>query len=261
MSDERDMEQGTPDGTNTHGKRVYLYFTLLLVLLVSLTALRSGWQRHVPVRQVSVEGISIVTKDEVVKLMNLPPNVPMYDVDLTAVQRNLLSNSFIRSAVIQRDAPSALRVTIEERHPAAILNAGELYFLASDGTVLPYVASTETYDIPVISGADSLTGIKAGQRLMQADIREALDIIAAAQAVGDRLFHSISEVRLRKGKDLVLYTFDTGIPVIYGKGFPAEKMVKLDAFWQQALQNGETSDIQYIDIRFDDQVVVSRRNS
>jgi cell division protein FtsQ len=244
-----------------YGKRVYVYLFLLSILLVSVFAVKSQWQRHVPVKQVSVEGISVISKDEIVRLMNLPPNVPMYEIDLTAVQRNILTNSFVKSAVIQRDAPSTIRVVVEERKPAAILNANELYYLASDGTVLPYIASEETYDIPVISGVDSLTGIKTGKKLLNAEVREALEIIKASKAAGKQLFHSISEIRLRKGRDLVLYSFETGIPIIFGKGDAVKKMVKLDAFWQQFIRNNATTDIQYIDIRFDDQVVVSKKNS
>ncbi len=66
------------------------------------------------------------------------------------------------------------------------------------------------------------------------------------------------EIRLRRGHDLVLYSFESGVPIIFGKGEAVKKIVKLDAFWQKFIQNNETKDIQYIDIRFDDQVIVSR---
>ncbi len=245
----------------THGKRVYVYFTLLIVLVIAVFGVKAKWQNHVPVRQVSVEGISIVSKDEVVRLMNLPPNIPMYQLDLSAIQKNILTNSFIEKAILQRDAPSTVRVIIEERKPAAILVANDLYYIADDGTVLPYIASLETYDIPVISGVDSLNKIKTGQKLIDADVREALEIITASKMTSENLFHAISEIRLRKGHDVVLYSFETGAPIIFGKGDAVKKMVKLEAFWQKFLQNSDTKDIHYIDIRFDDQVVVSKKNS
>lgn len=244
----------------THGKRVYVYLALLSILIVGMFFIKAKWQQHVPVKQVSVEGISVISKDEIVRLMKLPPNVPMYEIDLTAVQKNILSNSFVKNVVIQRDAPATLRVIIEERTPSAILVANELYYIAMDGTVLPYIASTETYDIPVISGLDSLAKVKAGQKIYNHDVREALEIIAISKATGDNLFHTLSEIRLRKGHDLVLYSFESGIPIIFGKGDAIKKLVKLDTFWQQFLQNKDTKDIQYIDIRFEDQVVVSRKS-
>ncbi|HAP35754.1 MAG TPA: hypothetical protein DCQ28_07355, partial [Bacteroidetes bacterium] len=221
---------------------------------------KAKWQNHVPVRQVSVEGLSVVSKEEVVRLMKLEPNVLLYQLDLTAIQKNILTNSFIDNVIIKRDAPSTLRVIIEERKPTAILVANELYYLAGDGTVLPYIASSETYDIPVVSGVDSLNKIKTGQKLINADVQEALEIITACKMTSENLFHAISEIRLRKGHDLILYSFETGVPIIFGKGDVVKKMVKLEAFWQKFLQNSDTKDIQYIDIRFEDQVVVSKKS-
>ncbi len=244
-----------------YGLRVYVYFVLTSLLIVSIFFLKAQWQENVPVKQVYVEGINIVSKEEIVRLMKLSPTTSMYAVDLTAVQKNILANSFIKSVVIHRDAPSGLRVIVEERTPFAILAAGELYYIASDGTVLPYIASSATYDIPVITGADSMAGIKTGKKLYNRDVQDALEIIAAANAAGEEMAHVISEIRLRKGRDLMLYTFESGVPIIFGKGDAVKKIVKLDAFWRQFMKNTETSDIRYIDLRYDDQVVVSRKNS
>ncbi len=257
-TDQLNIETDEPQPT--HGKRVYVYFTVLIFLVIAVFGVKAKWQNHVPVRQVSVEGLSVVSKEEVVRLMKLEPNVLLYQLDLTAIQKNILTNSFIDNVIIKRDAPSTLRVIIEERKPTAILVANELYYLAGDGTVLPYIASSETYDIPVVSGVDSLNKIKTGQKLINADVQEALEIITACKMTSENLFHAISEIRLRKGHDLILYSFETGVPIIFGKGDVVKKMVKLEAFWQKFLQNSDTKDIQYIDIRFEDQVVVSKKS-
>lgn len=261
MNDELTYNQQREETEPAYGKRVYLYFILVCIVLISSFSMMAVWQKHVSVKQVSVEGNSILSKDEIVRMMKLPHHVPMYDLDLTALQKNILENSFVQHAVLHRDAPSTLRVVIEERTPAAIVVGKELFYIASDGTILPYIASSETYDIPVISGLDSVTGITAGKKLLHAEIIDALEIINVARVTSDELSHTLSEIRLRKGKDIVLYSFETGIPIIFGKGDAVKKLVKLDAFWQKFLHNRETSDIQYIDIRYEDQVVVSRKNS
>jgi cell division protein FtsQ len=242
-----------------HGKRVYVYFFLLVVVILSVFMVKAKWQKHVLVKQVVVEGISIVSKDEVVRLMKLPQRISMYDLDLTTLQKNILANSFVKKVVIKRDAPGVLRVVVEERVPSAMLVSNELYYIDNEGIVLPYVISSETYDTPVISGLDSLGMIRTGQKLYNQDVLEALEIIQAAKATSDEVFHTISEIRLRKGHDMILYSFETGVPIIFGKGDAGKKMVKLDTFWKQFLLNTDTNDIQYIDVRFDDQVVVSRK--
>jgi cell division septal protein FtsQ len=243
-----------------HGRRVYVYFALLTGVILSLFAVKMQWQKHVFVTGVVVEGTKILSQEEIVRMMNLPPRPSMYDLDLTAIQRNILANALIKNAVVQRDAPSQLRIVIEERIPAALLGGIEPFYIDNEGIVLPYLVSSETYDIPVISGVDSLSQIKAGRKIVNSDVREALDIIAAARAVSEEMFHSISEIRVRKGHDIVCYWFDSGMPVIFGKGNVAEKIVKLDSFRKKFLKDKETQAIQYIDIRYDDQVVVSRKS-
>lgn len=260
MADERPDSAPEKDAPR-HGKRVYVYFVLLVLLTAAVFAVKARWQSRAYVTQVMVDGTSVVTRDEVVRLMKLAPRTPMYETDLTVLQRNIMANTFVRTAVVKRDAPSTLRVTVVERTPAALLMAGDLYYIDPEGVVLPYVASSETYDIPVISGVDSSARIAVGTRIANPDVHEALRIVAAAKAAGDGIFHALSEVRLRRGKDIVLYSFDAGIPILFGRGDAARKLVTLDAFWQTFVVNGSTTDIQYIDVRYDGQVVVSRRPS
>lgn len=258
---ENEQENIQQKEESQYGKRVYFYFGLLMILFFVTIVIKAQWQQHVPVREVAVEGISIVSKDEVIRLMKIPPHTSMYELDLTVLQQNIMANSFVKHAVVTRDAPMRLRVEIEERKPAAILAANELQYIDEDGIVLPYISTTETYDIPVISGIDSVGGLRAGQKLFHPEVREALEIIRTAKIVSEDLFHSISEIRLRKGHDKILYSFETGVPIIFGSGDVVKKMVKLDAFQQKFLQNSDTKNIQYIDIRYDDQIVISRKTT
>lgn len=245
----------------TYGKRVYVYFGMIVLFVLTLMIVKAKWQDHLPVSSVVVEGNTVLPREEIIRLMKLTPHTPMYAVDLTQIRMNIRSNTFVKDAVVQRDAPSRLRVVVEERVPAALLAARELYYIDDDGVVLPYLNSAETYDIPVISGIDSSAYVKPGQQLTKKDLREALDIIAAAKVTNESLFHSISEVRLRNGHDIVLYSFESGFPIIFGRGDVVNKIVKLDAFWQQYFHTLGADGINYIDVRYDDQVVVSRKAS
>ena len=133
----------------------------------------------------------------------------------------------------------------------------DLLYLDEDGYILPHVSSQAIFDLPIISGADSLMDLTAGHRTQQADVQAALEALETAQRVSSELFHMISEVRIHSGHDMVLYSADNGIPIIFGRGDAAKKMVKLDAFWKKFITEQDLQDIRYIDVRFDDQVVVS----
>ena len=66
----------------------------------------------------------------------------------------------------------------------------------------------------------------------------------------------ISEVRLRNGGDIVLYAAEWGVPIIFGHGEIASKLVRLESFWNSVVRQQGVENLQYVDLRFDDQVVV-----
>ncbi|HTR81525.1 MAG TPA: FtsQ-type POTRA domain-containing protein [Bacteroidota bacterium] len=246
-----------------HGKRVYAIFISLLVLVVAVWLGAMQWTDHLTVRGIVVEGEHIVTPDEIVKLTGISLNTKMYDVDLSSIQKNIARNNFIKKVTVTRDAPATIKVYVQERTPIALLlipGRSDLLSVDEDGYVLPHVASQSIFDLPVISGLDSVSALSVGQRAPQPDILAAIDIITTAQKVSTELSHMISEVRIHSGHDIVLYSADTGVPIIFGRGDAARKLVTLDTFWKKFVADQGAQNIRYIDVRFDGQVVVSSKS-
>ena len=162
--------------------------------------------------------------------------------------------------VVARDAPATIRISVEERTPIALLcipGRTDMLYIDDEGYILPHVSSQAIFDLPIISGIDSLADVAVGDCTSQADILAALETLETAQRVSSELYRLISEVRIHSGHDMVLYSADTGIPIIFGRGDAVKKMVKLDAFWKKFVAEQGSQDIRYIDIRFEDQVIVS----
>ena len=242
------------------GKKVYGLFILLVVVSGTLWFGAIQWKDHLTVSGIIVDGERILTKEEVVKLSQISLKTKMYDVDLMAIQKNIRKNHYVRNAAVTRDAPSTIRISVEERTPLALLllpGKGELLAIDGEGYVLPHVASQAIYDLPVVSGIDSENVATVGEQTRNADVRAAIEALEAARLVSSELYHMISEVRTRSGHDMVLYSADTGVPIIFGRGDAVKKMVKLDEFWKEFVSERGLQDFKYIDVRFDDQVVVS----
>ncbi|MGA7159827.1 MAG: FtsQ-type POTRA domain-containing protein [Bacteroidota bacterium] len=243
-----------------HGKKVYGMFALLFILAIAAWLGTMQWKEHLTVSGIIVEGERILTKEEVVKLAQVSLKTKMYDVDLISIQKNIEQNHFVKNVVVARDAPATIRISIEERTPIALLSIpgrADMLYIDEEGYVLPHVSSQSIFDLPVVSGIDSLADVAVGERTTHADLLAALEALETARRVGGELFRLISEVRIHSGHDMVLYSADTGVPIIFGRGDAAKKMVKLDAFWKKFVAEQGSQDIRYIDIRFDDQVIVS----
>jgi len=203
-----------------------------------------------------------VTQDEVLRLAELTSRRALFDINLAALQAALQSNAFIRHATVQREMPATIRVSITEREPSAMLVLGgrsEYLYVDDEGYLLPPVVSQAIYDLPAITGLDSAQTFTPGVRTSNEDILAALELLRAAKAVSAEVSHVISEVRVKNGHDIVLYTFESGTPIIFGQGNAVKKMATLDAFWKKFIVEGGVQGLQYIDLRFDGQVVTHQK--
>jgi len=231
-------------------------FITLLVVVVGLIVSANLWKTSLRVQRVTVEGNRIVETAEIMQLVRIQKNTQLQDIDLTAVRKDILSHHFIKDAVVERDLPATLKITITERLPLAIVNSAEILYLDEDGVVLPHSISKQLFDLPVLSGISPEIALAPGGTINNPDVHEALQILATSKLVSKELYHLISEVRLRSGGDIVLYAAEWGVPIIFGRGDIANKLVRLEAFWNDIVREKGSQRLQYVDLRFDDQVVV-----
>jgi cell division protein FtsQ len=231
-------------------------FLGLGLLAIALVVAANLWKSDLKVKRVTIEGNRIVETAELTQLIKVPKNTQLQEIDLMAVRRDIMSHHFIKDAVVERDLPATLKVTVKERVPLAIINSTEILYLDEDGVVLPHSISKQLFDLPVLTGMPDGLALAPGAILKNADIQEALKILACTKLVNKELYHLISEVRLRNGGDIVLYASEWGVPIIFGQGEIPSKLVRLEAFWNEVVRERGSDNLQYVDLRFDDQVVV-----
>ncbi len=237
-------------------KKIWLTFSVLVVLGVGLVILANMWKSDLIVKRIVIEGTRIVHPNEIRQLAHVTEGDKLFDVDLMTVQRDIATHPYVKAVVVERDVPSTLKITITERLPRAMISRQEIMYLDEAGIVLPPALSRELLDLPVVSGLPPGMALKPGSRLNHKDIRECLEILEAARLVSKEVYHLISEVRLRNGGDVVLYATEWGIPIIYGRGEPVRKLVYLETLWRDVVRQGGSQHIQYIDLRFENQIVV-----
>lgn len=239
--------------------------TLLMVLIVlggaAMVVWANLWKENLRLADISVAGNSIVEDKEILSLANINKGDRLFSVDLLAVQRRVLQNAFIQSVSVNREAPDHIAVTVRERVPLAAVVLDKLEYLDAEGIVLPPSRSPNIFDLPVITGSFQQGEFVPGKRVQQGGVSEALEILAAARQIGDELYRRISEVHLESGKGIVLFTAESGVPVLIGHSDFAVKLLKFDGFWKEIVSHRGPDELVYVDLRFDDQVVVRWNNT
>lgn len=238
-----------------HPPKKWLLFVLLGVL-VSLVISANMWKSQLTVQRVIVEGNRIVETSEIVQLAHVSKNASLYDLDLRQIEKDIVSHHFIKNVVVERDLPATIRIRVGERTPLAIVNGVEILYLDEDGMVLPHSISRELFDLPVLTGLSPNIKLAVGKTIKDLDVREALSILSTARVVSKEIYHLISEIRLRDGGDIVMYAAERGVPIIFGRGEIPSKLVRLEAFWNEMVHQEGAENLQYVDLRYEDQVIV-----
>lgn len=241
------------------GKRKYGLLGLLLTF-AALIVFANFWKSSLRVMHVTLQGNRIVQAKELFQLAQVRQGSLIYDIDLKAIQRRLLSQCYIKEATVERNLPSTIQLTVEERTPIALVNRADIVYLDEDGVILPHTISKELFDLPVLSGLKLGTTISYGSVIHDKHALEALTVLRGAKLVNTEMYHLISEIQIRDDSDMVFYTAEGGVPIIFGNGNVADKLVRLDAFWKQVIEERGLQNLQYVDLRYDDQVIARWTN-
>lgn len=231
-------------------------FMILIVSLILIGFGASGWQGDLTLESVAVEGNSVVPAGEIVALSKVENGSKLAAIELTKIRDRVLHNAFIKDVTVRREFPGTIIVSVVERKPVALINAGELVGCDAEGMILPHIVSPGIADLPVISGRNDAGRLQPGCAVNNSEIREALAVLVTAADIDSAVFRLISEIRLLSGGEFMLYTTDCGVPVMIGRGRIAEKIALLSSFWKEVVRTGSAGRFGSIDIRFKDQVVV-----
>ena len=158
----------------------------------------------------------------------------------------------IRSADVIRELPNAVTIVVEERRPFTLVHAGRLHWMDEDGRVLGEEARAVAPEVPVISGLseDELATMRTSPG---PKARAAIALIRALLRSGSALTAEISEIDMSRAEGPVLYTVD-GVEVRLGAEEWDERLARLEGVLAQVA----TQDVNGVDLRFKDQVVLNR---
>jgi cell division protein FtsQ len=247
-------EEIQPPARRPHVAGLVMVLLLMVAMGVALGA--NLWRRDLVVKDIRTEGNRIVASSEILALAAIPKNQKLFEVDLNQARKRIQANQFIRTVAVNRDVPDRISITIEERVPVAAIVGEKMLYIDAEGVVLPPARSEYIFDLPVLTGALPQSECVPGKRVTSDVLREALQIITTAQKISDDFCRLISEIHIDPAHSIELFTSESGVPVIFGRGDVAGKMVKMEAFWREFVSQRGAGELQYIDLRFEDQVVV-----
>jgi len=184
----------------------------------------------------------------------------VWDVDAETVETRLLTNGWIQSALVRREPPDRIVVTLRENRPIAILAVVDespgLYYLAANGRIFAPVEPGDPRDLPYVTGLTrkDLAGTDAfGPRA----IRRAL--VAMRQVARHPAVGVASELHVERDAGIVVMPMRPAVPVELGWGGYDEKLARVATVLP--LWAGREGEIARMSCLFDDEVIVRTRTA
>jgi len=237
-----------------------LNFTLAVCATVALYLISQNWKNQLLLQNVKVYDTNILTDDEVKTLADVKTGSPLYGLSLSKISYRVGRNPFVKEAIVVRALPYDLTITVHERNPLALLAmSASMLSVDGSGIVLPLPLERKN-NIPVIT---NITDQLSVGDTVKGNLMQAVKFLSEAEKLGERLSAGIAEVQLSKGPggqggNLVAFTTASSLPVIIGKGNFERKLLYLQKFLTEI---AGSSDYDYVDLRFDGQIVLGTRST
>ena len=236
----------------------------VLAGIAGLAVLAAQWRDSVVGVELAVSGINITSEEQIRRAAGVTDTSVLAELDLLEIRHAVLENPFIKSADVTRDPPRILRIDVTERTPIAVLLNVQMrdWLIDEDGFVLPATRSATVHDLPVLTGAEGIQELTPGVRVVEARVQKALHVLKYARRVDRELLRLFSEINLSQGRDLVLYTLEGGVPVLFGPHTRVEeKLRSFRAFWENVAMKYDPASLEYVDLRWRQQVVTCWRSA
>ena len=238
---------------------------LIPILFILLIQGSNSWCSYTDVfdiTNVNIQGNTILTNHEILQIADIQPDTCIKTLDLASIQIKLETNPYVRAATISRDYPSNVNILISERIPICYVNHIELFLTDAEGIVLPVPDQSLETNLPVISGfeSDSLE-YYPGYYIPNESVLKIIHVISSTINAAPDLYSEISEFHYWNNGNFILYTVKNGTPIYLGNKSLPEQLNILANFQNRLNGKRDLSDYQYLDLRWNKQIVAKERRS
>ncbi|HOG67894.1 MAG TPA: FtsQ-type POTRA domain-containing protein [Fibrobacteraceae bacterium] len=225
------------------GQKGWIAALVLVVLGVALWQGRYYLKDFNPtewrsLKTIQINGNRMLTWEEIIQISRIEVGMPMSDVNIDSIKKQLLTLPLVHSAVVSTSFPSTLEIVLEEATPLMVsFDKNKWKVFSERAKVLP-TAILSAYQLPVVDLMD------------EEEMKQIGTFLSAMKAKDEFLYRKVSQIGVNK-KEYAIEVFfkDVEFKTLFPLSGWEEK--QFDQYKQ--LIQGFTSDLKtasIVDMRF-----------
>jgi cell division septal protein FtsQ len=179
-------------------------------------------------------------------------------INIDKVAANLMEYKYIKGISITKRPPKILNITVEEFSPVAFIYGKGLNLIDSEGMLIPIPDAQIIWDLPLISGLRQGLG-QLGSKTVAGDAYLALEVVRYLEEENPLLSSMISEIDLSHRKTIELHLIKGGAKIRVNRESFYKELFVLKNYIANYLDWGQLANIEYIDLRFENQLIVKAK--
>ncbi len=208
---------------------------------------------------IRIHGNSILGRQDILNLCGVKPGAKYLKIKPALIARKLRRSPFIKSASATYSLPSTLHITVQERRPIAFVYDDRLRLIDDEGVLLPIPKNRHrVWDLPLIQGFSGSAG-QTGQRTEQAKILKAVEVLQYVRFIKSPVNPIIAAIDVQNPKTMYLTLVKGGARVRFDGQKYQDELYVLSQYIQNYLNWAQLADIEYIDLRFADRLIIKNK--
>jgi len=235
---------------------------LIFLLLAFLGVTYADFLDSDEVEIINLYGQRTMSPERVKSVTEVYLGSSLSKLDLDEIQERFLDYPLIRSAKATRNYPHSLDVYLYDVLPVAYIAITDIMTLDEKAILLPLPDKGMLYNLPIITGINvEVAASNIGQVIPDETVQMLVNFLKKIRKEHQALYLDISEISYdRRGIKLISATH--GTTVLLGNEDDAlVNSIILETFISEESDSGIISPYQYIDLRYDRQVIVKERET
>lgn len=242
-------------------KSLLIYFMVIGILSIAAYGYKifnSHLQENLSkfeLEDVHISGNYILSTEQVLKILGLETGSKLLEISPLEVIEKLKESPYVRAVSAVYSLPSTLRINVQERKPIAFLYGRGLNMIDNENFILPVPETNISWNLPVITGIKEHLGLQ-GAATISPLAQLAVEITRYVQVVDMPLREMVSEISFANNDfiEIGLTGSTTIIKVDYDKY--QEQLFIASRYIKDYIDFGQLDKLEYVDVRFDGQIIV-----